>query len=168
MRHSKNTRCHLKLHLLATRSVSRTTGIDKYSTVLFSQSEVKSLQERVEQSDNELAEVRARSNESQKRFEAERTSWINDKKTLEDTIVDLSSSEKQTESDRNSREQEMRVLDERVKVRETLIQFLLFTQKAIRAERRAEIFSGDYRPCGIHEGLRNFEEGSCSFSSFRS
>jgi len=148
------------------RSVSRTIGTDQYPTVLFSQSEVKSLQERVGQSDNELAEVRAKFNESQKLFEAERTSWINDKKTLEDTIVDLSSSEKQTESDRNSREQEMRVLDERVKVRETLIQFLLYTQRQIIAERRAEIFSGDYRACRIHEGLRNLKEGSCSFSSF--
>lgn len=89
----------------------------------------------MEQSGKELAEVQAKFNESQKLFAAERTSWINDKKTLEDTIVDLSSSEKQTESDRKSREQELRALEERAEVSEILILFLLFTEKLICAER---------------------------------
>ena len=70
----------------------------------------------MEQGAKELAEIRSKLNEQQKSFESERIAWINDKKTLEDTIVDLSTSEKQTENDRNSREREIRELEERAKV----------------------------------------------------
>ena len=80
------------------------------------QSEIKSLQECLENGSKELAEIRAKFDEQQKAFEAERTAWIIDKKTLEDTNVDLSTSEKQTESDRNSREQQLSALEERAKV----------------------------------------------------
>jgi len=74
------------------------------------------MQERLEQTSKELAEIRVQYNDAQKSFEAERTAWINDKKTLEDTIVDMSTSEKHSESDRNSREQELRNLEDRAKV----------------------------------------------------
>ena len=70
----------------------------------------------MENGSKELAEIRGKFNEQQKALEAERTAWINDKKTLEDTNVDLSTSGKQTESDRNSREQELSALEERAKV----------------------------------------------------
>jgi len=70
----------------------------------------------MEQGTTEFAEIRGKLNEQQKSFEAERIAWINDKKTLEDTIVDLTTSEKQTESDRNFREQELKDLEERAKV----------------------------------------------------
>lgn len=66
----------------------------------------------------ELNEIRSQYNEAQKSFETERTAWINDKKTLEDTIVDMSTSEKHSESDRSSREQELRSLEDRAKVRQ--------------------------------------------------
>ena len=69
-----------------------------------------------ENGSKELAEIRAKFNKQQKALEAERTAWIDDKKTLEDTIVDLSTSGKQTESDRNSREQELSALEDRAKV----------------------------------------------------
>jgi len=75
------------------------------------------MQERLEQTSKELAEIRAQHNDAQKSFEAERTTWISDKKTLEDTIVDMSTSEKHSESDRSSREQELRSLEDRAKVR---------------------------------------------------
>jgi nucleoprotein TPR len=42
--------------------------------------------------------------------------WTNDKKTLEDTIVDMSTSEKSSENDRTSRENEVRQQEERAKV----------------------------------------------------
>jgi len=74
------------------------------------------LQERLENGSNALAKIRAKFNERQKAFEAECTAWINDKKLLEDTIVDLSTSEKQTENDYNSKEQELSALEERAKV----------------------------------------------------
>ena len=80
------------------------------------QSECKSLQRRLEETNTELLQIRAQHNESQKSFETERTAWINDKKTLEDTIVDMSTSEKHTESDRSSWEEGVRTLEERAKV----------------------------------------------------
>lgn len=52
----------------------------------------------------------------QKRYEDERVAWTNDKKTLEDTIVDLSTSEKVSENDRTSRESEVKQQEERAKV----------------------------------------------------
>ncbi len=70
----------------------------------------------MENGSKELAEIRVKFNEQQKAFETERTEWINDKKTLEDTIVDLSTSEKQTENDRNSREEELKALEDRARV----------------------------------------------------
>ncbi|KAF8132213.1 TPR/MLP1/MLP2-like protein-domain-containing protein [Mycena galopus ATCC 62051] len=66
----------------------------------------------------ELAQFTAKTNELQKSFETERTAWLNDKKVLEDTIVDLGTSEKHSESDRTSRENEVRQLEQRAKVAE--------------------------------------------------
>jgi nucleoprotein TPR len=80
------------------------------------QSECKSLQGRLEEANGELLQIRAQHNETLKSFETERTAWINDKKTLEDTIVDMSTSEKHSESDRSSWEEGMRALEERAKV----------------------------------------------------
>lgn len=80
------------------------------------QSQSKALQERLNQTNEELTALRAQFNESQKAFEAERTTWINDKKTLEDTIVDMSTSEKHSESDRSAWEQELKSLEDRAKV----------------------------------------------------
>ncbi|CAA7262954.1 unnamed protein product [Cyclocybe aegerita] len=82
------------------------------------ESERQAMQERLDQATKELAELRTQYNEIQKTFEAERTAWINDKKTLEDTIVDMSTSEKHSESDRSTREQEMRSLEDRAKAAE--------------------------------------------------
>lgn len=91
----------------------------------------------MEQGTKELAEFRGKLNGQQKSFETERIAWINDKKTLEDTILDLSTSEKQTESDRISREQELKELEERAKVW-TVIHFLRFPELTIlcRAQSR--------------------------------
>lgn len=71
------------------------------------------MQGRLEETNNELLQLRAKHNETMKSFETERTAWINDKKTLEDTIVDMSTLEKHSESDRSSWEQGMRALEER-------------------------------------------------------
>ena len=62
----------------------------------------------------------------QRNFEAERLEWLNDKKTLEGTIFDLSSSEKHSESDRNAWEAETRQLEERAKVRHSRYLFFFF------------------------------------------
>ena len=65
----------------------------------------------------ELAQLREQLSSINKNFEEERTAWKNDKKTLEDTIVDMTTSEKHLESDRASRDHEIRSIEERAKVR---------------------------------------------------
>ncbi|KAG5646523.1 hypothetical protein DXG03_003290 [Asterophora parasitica] len=82
------------------------------------ESEYQALQEKLTAAQAELTELNGRHNELQKTFEAERAAWTNDKKTLEDTIVDMSTSEKHQESDRTSREKEVRQQEERAKVAE--------------------------------------------------
>ena len=74
------------------------------------------MQERLEQANKELSEVRSQLKDTQKSFETERIAWINDKKTLEDTIVDMSTSEKHSESDRSSREHEIKAIEDRARV----------------------------------------------------
>lgn len=75
------------------------------------------IQEKLQAALLELAHLTAKHNDLQKTLETERTAWTNDKKTLEDTIVDMSTSEKHSDSDRTSRENEVRQQEERAKVR---------------------------------------------------
>ena len=51
--------------------------------------------------------------ELQRTFESERAAWLQDKKTLEGTIFELTTSERSSESERASREDEVRKLEER-------------------------------------------------------
>lgn len=87
--------------------------VDKPSSC---KSEYNAIQEKLNAAQQELDQFTAKYNELQKSFEAERTVWTNDKKVLEDTIVDLGTSEKHSENDRNSRETEVRQQEERAKV----------------------------------------------------
>lgn len=74
------------------------------------------MEEKLEATKAELAELREQHNALNKTFEDERAAWKADKKTLEDTIVDMTTSEKHLESDRSSREHEIRSIEERAKV----------------------------------------------------
>jgi nucleoprotein TPR len=80
------------------------------------QSEYQALQEKLRATQDELTQLTVKYNDLQKSFEAERIAWANDKRTLEDTIVDMSTSEKSSENDRTSRENEVRQQEERAKV----------------------------------------------------
>ncbi|KAG6853933.1 hypothetical protein C0991_012425 [Blastosporella zonata] len=82
------------------------------------ESECQALKEKLEAAQTELAALTTKYNDLQKTFDAERIAWTNDKKTLEDTIVDMSTSEKHSESDRNTRETEVRQQEERAKAAE--------------------------------------------------
>ncbi|KAG6850340.1 hypothetical protein H0H93_014613 [Arthromyces matolae] len=82
------------------------------------ESECQSLKEKLDAAQNQVTELTAKYNDLQKNFELERVEWATDKKTLEDTIVDLSTSEKHSESDRASRENEVRQQEERAKAAE--------------------------------------------------
>lgn len=81
-------------------------------------SEYSAIKEKLTAAEQELAQFNAKHNELQKSFETERTAWLTDKKVLEDTIVDLGTSEKHSESDRTSRENEVRQLEDRARVAE--------------------------------------------------
>lgn len=87
------------------------------------QSEHQALQEKLQTAQDELTQLTTKYNELQKSFETERIVWTNDKKTLEDTIVDMSTSEKNSENDRTSRENEVRHQEERAKVSFTMTHF---------------------------------------------
>ncbi|KAF9255642.1 hypothetical protein L218DRAFT_1081738 [Marasmius fiardii PR-910] len=81
-------------------------------------SEYKALEQRLKDAQEELSQLNGKHGELQKQVESERVTWANDKKTLEDTIVDLSTSEKMTENDRLSRENEAKLQEERTKTAE--------------------------------------------------
>lgn len=74
------------------------------------------LQERCHALQQENVQENEKHAELQRLLEAERIAWANDKRTLEDAIVDMSTSEKHSESDRASRENEVREQVERAKV----------------------------------------------------
>ncbi|KAH0586397.1 Nucleoprotein TPR [Termitomyces sp. J132] len=82
------------------------------------ESECQALKEKLETAEGQLRESTVKYNDLHKSFEAERVAWANDKKTLEDTIVDMSTSEKNSESDRTSRENEVRQQEERARAAE--------------------------------------------------
>lgn len=77
------------------------------------ESEYRSLQEKLRSVEDELEQAKAKVTEIQQTLEKERTAWINDKKTLEGTIVELSTSERSSESDRTAHEREIRELEQR-------------------------------------------------------
>ncbi|KAI0699945.1 hypothetical protein C8T65DRAFT_709807 [Cerioporus squamosus] len=82
------------------------------------QSEIEALQEKLRQTEERLAELTQANAELQRQFETERTAWLNDKRTLEDTIVDMSTSAQSTQSDRSSWEAEIKQQEERAKAAE--------------------------------------------------
>ncbi|KAG1824960.1 hypothetical protein EV424DRAFT_710307 [Suillus variegatus] len=75
--------------------------------------EYKVLQDKLRRVEDDVRQSVDKFSELQRTFESERLVWTNDKKTLEDTIVDLSTSEKTSETDRTTRESEVRQQEER-------------------------------------------------------
>ncbi|KAG1780540.1 hypothetical protein EV702DRAFT_1078352 [Suillus placidus] len=91
---------------------------DQYKTVTEAQIsknelEYKALQDKLRSVEVDVQQSANKFSELQRTFESERLVWTNDKKTLEDTIVDLSTSEKTSETDRTTRESEVRQQEER-------------------------------------------------------
>ncbi|THH00176.1 hypothetical protein EW026_g2304 [Hermanssonia centrifuga] len=82
------------------------------------ESEYRALQDRFQSVQDEHARLSSKNGELQRVLETERAAWSQDRRTLEDTIVDMTTSEKSTESDRASRESEVREQEERAKVAE--------------------------------------------------
>jgi nucleoprotein TPR len=63
----------------------------------------------------ETAQLKLKHQELQQTLETERAAWLTDKKTLEDTLVDMSTVEKHLESDRTLRESTAHEQEERIK-----------------------------------------------------
>lgn len=74
------------------------------------------MQEKLQSVQEEASQLTEKYNELKRILDSERAAWLNDKKTLEDTIVDMSTSEKHSESDRSLRETEARRQEERATV----------------------------------------------------
>ncbi|KAF5333006.1 hypothetical protein D9758_015176 [Tetrapyrgos nigripes] len=79
------------------------------------ESERAGLEEKLASAQQELASMTSKYNEVQGTYENERVAWTNDKKLLEDMIAELSSSERVSETDRTSRENDLRQQEERAK-----------------------------------------------------
>lgn len=62
-----------------------------------------------------MASVNEKHADLQRTLESERISWANDKRLLEGAIVDMTTSERSSESERASHQQEVRQLEERAK-----------------------------------------------------
>ncbi len=74
------------------------------------------MEEKLQVIQGELDQVKAKYQELQKAFDTERAAWASDKKMLEDTIVDMSTSEKHSEEDKNKWGQDLRAQEQRAKV----------------------------------------------------
>ena len=81
------------------------------------QSESAALREKLRAVQSELVQMTEQQHSLQQTLDTERSAWANDRRTLEDTIVDLSTSEQHSLSDRTVRETEVRQQEERAKVR---------------------------------------------------
>lgn len=84
------------------------------------QSDLEALEEKLRLAEERLGELTQTNIDLQRQFDQERVAWVNDKKTLEDTIVDMSTSAQNTQSDRSTWEAEIHQQEERAKVRATI------------------------------------------------
>ncbi|EIW59409.1 uncharacterized protein TRAVEDRAFT_121374 [Trametes versicolor FP-101664 SS1] len=82
------------------------------------QSEVEALQEKLGAAEERLAQVTQANTELQQKFDTERLAWADDKRTLEDTIVDISTSAQHIQTDRSTWEVEIHQQEERAKAAE--------------------------------------------------
>ena len=80
-----------------------------------STAERKSLEERISSLQDEMSRLTAKSKETQQTLEKERAAYVEDKRLLEDAIVDITHSEISSRRDQASREKEIHEQMERAK-----------------------------------------------------
>ena len=85
------------------------------------QAQQKSLEAKVVSLEDEIKRLTAKSAEQQQLLEQERLSYAQDKKALEDTIVDITNAEASSRTDQATRENDLREQMERMKVSPFLI-----------------------------------------------
>ncbi|OBZ68761.1 Nucleoprotein TPR [Grifola frondosa] len=81
-------------------------------------SDYDALQQKLQSTEQQLAQLTEKHSELERTYDRERLAWADDKRTLEGTIIDMSTSEKHSESDRASRESAVRQQEERAKAAE--------------------------------------------------
>ncbi|KAL5512816.1 hypothetical protein ACEPAG_3082 [Sanghuangporus baumii] len=105
----------------ALQSLSATHDEYKTSTeaqIAKVEAERKALEEKVSSLQDEMTRLNTKNDELQQTLEKERETYAQDKKMLEDTIVDITNSEMSSRTDQTSRENEIREQMERAKVAE--------------------------------------------------
>ena len=85
-------------------------------TKYFDQSEIQALQEKLRLAEERLNEVTQQNAEIQRTFDSERAAWVSDKKELEATILDMTTSAQHTQTDKSTWEAEIRHQEQRAKV----------------------------------------------------
>jgi nucleoprotein TPR len=80
------------------------------------QAQQETLQSNLKNIEQELEQARASLAETKRAFEGAREEWQADKKTLEDTIVDMTNAEKNLAEDRLSRESDAQAHEKRGRV----------------------------------------------------
>ena len=85
-------------------------------TKSFDQSEIQALQEKLRLAEERLNEVTQQNAEIQRTFDSERAAWVNDKKELEATILDMTTSAQHSQTDKSTWEAEIRHQEQRAKV----------------------------------------------------
>ncbi|TFK52180.1 hypothetical protein OE88DRAFT_1367940 [Heliocybe sulcata] len=82
------------------------------------ESDCNAFREQVQTAQEELRVATLKQHEAEQTLATERTAWLTDKRTLEETIIDITTAEKNSETDRSSRETEVRELEQRIKAAE--------------------------------------------------
>ena len=110
------------------------------------QSEFNALQTQVQAVQQELAQMTQKNTDLQRTLETERIAWATDRKTLEDTIIDMSTSERNSENDRVSRESEVREQEQRARVCSPLAMHRIILTYKFRRPKNATLAKSLHTP----------------------
>lgn len=131
-----------------------------------SQLQYKTLEDKLRGVEEDLRQSTSKFSELQRTLESERQVWVSDKKTLEDTIVDLSTSEKTSETDRSARESEVRQQEQRALVKLTISIGHPYPYFVIAGRGRKILTRSPYS-CGVDQDYRDPQATTHHLSSYR-
>lgn len=101
--------------------------------------DLQSLHERLHVVETELATATQKTNEIQQQLESERKTFATDKKTLEETIIDMTSSAANTQVDEAERASAIKLQEERIVVSNCNLRFCSSVQLHMQPGRGREI-----------------------------
>lgn len=110
--------------------------------IRYLQAQQEALQETLKNVEQELEQTRTSLAETKHTFESAREEWHADKKTLEDTIVDIKAAEKNFAEDRLTRESDAQAHEERVRVSAPFGVLVMFVSDCLfHLGRRGKVFA---------------------------